>query len=124
MHFLLMINADEAGATAAPPDEFASMMEAVDAFDKQITAEGRNVGSIRLQETSTAKTIRLREGKKIVMDGPYVDTKEHLGGLWIIEAADMNDAMSVAERLPAVIFASVEVRPALGIDLRKVVQAW
>jgi len=124
MHFLFLIHADEGEAAGAPPDEFATMMEAVEAFDRRITEEGRNLGSIRLQPTATAKTIRLREGKKAITDGPYIDTKEHLGGLWIIEAVDMDDALSVAKRLPTVTFASVEVRPALGLDLRQVVQAW
>ena len=124
LHFLLLIHAEGGGSEHVPPEDLAKIMAAVEAFDAQITAEGRNLGSIRLQPAATAKILRNVNGQRLVTDGPFADTKEHLGGLWIIDAADMDEALAVAGRLPDNAFATIEVRPATGVDLRGFVRTF
>ena len=123
MHYLLMINADESALPNLPPDEIPALLEAVDAFDAEITDCGRNLGSIRSQSADTAATIRIRDGKALRTDGPFAETKEQLGGIYIIDASDMDEATQIAGRLPMTSYSSVEVRPILGIDLRQVAEA-
>ena len=120
MHYLLMIHADE---SAVRPDDIPALMEAIDAFDAEVTDAGQNLGSIRLQTTGTAATLRARDGKALRTDGPFAETKEQLGGIYIIEASDMDEAIQIASRLPMTSYGSVEVRPILGIDLRQVAEA-
>ena len=123
MYFVLLINGDEAGAAAAGPEAMAALMAEVAAFDQGLAAEGRKVARLRLDSPGTARTIRLAKGAKTVMDGPFSDTKEMLGGLWLFEAADMDEAMAVADRLPSVPFASVEVRRVSDGEVARVVEA-
>ena len=99
-------------------------MAAVEAFDAEITAQGRNLGSIRLQPAATVRTLRNVNGQRLVTDGPFADTKEHLGGLWLIEAVDLDEALTIARRLPDSAFATIEERPVLGVDLRGALQAF
>jgi|SRR5215470_3928034 len=68
-------------------------------------------GGNALQPTSTAKTVRMRNGKPANTDGPFAETKEQLGGFYLIEAQDMNEAMKVAAKIPAARFGSIEIRP-------------
>ena len=118
MKFLILIHAAGGGAEHVPPEDMARIMAAVDEFDAQLTAEGRNDGSVRLLPASEGKILRSKDGKRIVTDGPFADTKEQLGGFWIIEATDQDEATSIAQRLPANSFATIEVRPALSVKLR------
>lgn len=121
MHYLLMIHADESLVPDLPPEEIPRIMEAIDAFDAEISDAGQNLGSIRLQPAGSAATLRLRDGNAVRTDGPFAETKEQLGGIYIIEAADMDEATRIAGRLPMTSYGSVEVRPVLGIDLRQAV---
>ena len=121
MYFVLLINGDEAGAAAAGPEAMAALMAGVADFDQGLAAEGRKVARMRLASPATARTIRLQTGAKTVMDGPFSDTKEMLGGLWLFEATDMAEAMAIADRLPSVHFASVEVRPVADGEVARVV---
>lgn len=118
MHFLLMIHGEE----SPPPEiDLRAIIEAVDAFDEELTRAGQNLGSIRLQPSSTATTLSLKKGKVLTTDGPFVESKEQLGGIYIIEADDRNRAIEIARRLPMTKYGSVEIRPVLGIDLRQAI---
>ena len=119
MHFLLMIAADETVVPNLPAEEIYSIIEAVQSFDEKITDAGQNVGSIRLQPVATAKTIRFRGGKAMTTDGPFAESKEQLGGIYIIEAEDLDEALRIASQLPMTSYGMVEVRPVLGLDLRR-----
>ena len=81
------------------------------AFTEEIKGSGHYLGSNRLQPTQTATTIRIRNGKMSTTDGPFAETKEQLGGYYMIEAKDLNDAIQVAARIPSARFGSIEVRP-------------
>ena len=81
------------------------------AFGRDIEASGHMRGGNQLQPTATATTLRVRDGALSVTDGPYVETKEALGGYYLIEARDLNEAIQVASRIPSARIGAVEVRP-------------
>jgi hypothetical protein len=124
MYYVLMIHADESGRGPRPPEGMGNVAEAVERFDNDLSEAGQNVGSIRLQPSATATTIRVRGGKVLTSDGPFAENKEQLGGLYLIEAGDLDEARNVAARLPTATFCTVEVRPVASIDLRRAVQGW
>ena len=77
----------------------------------QLAAAGQYVAASPLQPTATARSVRVRGGKSVVTDGPFAETKEQLGGYFLIEAGSLDEACAVAARVPAARFGSVEVRP-------------
>jgi hypothetical protein len=81
------------------------------AFTEGIKQSGQYVGGEALQPTQTASTVRVRNGKVSTTDGPFAETKEQLGGYYLIEARDLNDAIQVASKIPGARYGSVEVRP-------------
>jgi hypothetical protein len=81
------------------------------AFTSGIQKSGHYLGGNALQPTHTATTVRSRNGKVSTTDGPFMETKEQLGGYYLIEAKDLNDAIQVAARIPSARFGSIEVRP-------------
>ncbi len=86
-------------------------MQAYQAYTEALTKSGALLGSNRLQPTSTATTVRVNNGKSQVLDGPYADSKEQLGGYYLIDAPNLDSAISWAARCPAAGHGSVEVRP-------------
>jgi hypothetical protein len=74
---------------------------------------GKYLGGHELQPTSTATTVRIRDGKKAVTDGPFAETKEQLGGYFLVEAKDLDEAMAIAARIPSATTGSIEVRPVM-----------
>ncbi len=121
MYFALMIRTDPEVTEGQRPEDFMAMAAAVDAFDTDLTAAGRNVGSLRLGAANDARVIRLRGGKPFATDGPFAESREQIGGIYLVEADDLQAAASLAERLAASRIGSIEVLPVLGIDLRRVV---
>lgn len=81
------------------------------AFDNSIRASGHCIASEALQPVSTATTVRVRNGKVSVTDGPFAETKEFLAGFYMIEARDLNEAIQIAARIPPAQVGSIEVRP-------------
>lgn len=81
------------------------------AFDQDLRASGRCVASEALQPVETATTLRVRNGKLSVSDGPFAETKEQLAGFYLIEARDLNEALELASRIPPARVGSIEVRP-------------
>ena len=95
------------------PDEttIAQMYADVDRFNEKLQAEGAWVFAGGLQPPTVATTVRAHEGDVVITDGPYAETKEHLGGFWIIEAADLDEALDWAKKGSAACQGAVEVRP-------------
>ena len=91
------------------------------AFDQSVRKSGHCIASEALQPVSTATTVRVRDGRTLTTDGPYAETKEALGGLYVIEAADLDAALAWAARCPGSWHGSVEVRPI--VDLSAYAQA-
>ena len=81
------------------------------AYDEKIRASGQCLASEALQPVSTATTVRVRNGKVSVTDGPFAETKEYLAGFYMIEARDLNEAIQIAARIPPAQVGSIEVRP-------------
>ncbi|HTS36939.1 MAG TPA: YciI family protein [Candidatus Solibacter sp.] len=111
MQYLLLIYGQESdwdGKTEG--DRNAILSEYMD-FTKSITQSGHYKGGNELNVTSTATTVRVRDKKRLVTDGPFAETKEQLGGYYLIDAKDLDDAISVAARIPSARWGSIEVRP-------------
>jgi hypothetical protein len=80
-----------------------------------LDAAGRYRGAAPLQPTSTATSVRVREGKRLVTDGPFAETREQLGGFFMVDAPNLDEAIAIAERLPMARLGTVEVRPVVEI---------
>lgn len=111
MQYLLMIYNNEAGLQAAPQDAVKQMSAAYSAYTEAMTKAGVVLGGNRLRPTSEATTVRVKGGKTEVLDGPYADTKEQLGGYYLIDVPDMDAALSWAARCPTASNGTIEVRP-------------
>ena len=86
------------------------------AFTEGIRKSGQHLGGEALQSVQTATTVRVRNGKVSTTDGPFAETKEQLGGFYLINARDLNDAIQVASRIPSARLGSVEVRPIMEFN--------
>lgn len=111
MQYLLLLYAEEAGWQRLNPTEQQQGVAAYRAYGEALTKAGALAGSNRLQPISAATTVRIRDGSPQVLDGPYTDTKEQLGGYYLIEAPDLDAAISWAARCPGAGHGVVEVRP-------------
>ncbi len=111
MKYLCLIYQDEKAGQTIPKAEMDKAMAEYWAFTDDIKKSGHHVASNGLQPTNTATTVRVRNGKISTTDGPFAETKEQLGGFYLIEAKDLNDAIQVAARIPSARWGAVEVRP-------------
>jgi len=110
MQYLLLLYANEKAILSASKEETAQRMAAYASYIEAMKKAGAFVGANRLQPTSTATTVRAPNGKSSVLDGPYAETKEQLGGYFLIEAPDLDAAVAIAAKCPNAEFGSVEVR--------------
>jgi len=111
MQYLLLLHADEAGFGRMTPEQQQQGMAAYMAYTEALIKAGAYKGSNRLQFVSTATTVRVVEGKTQVLDGPYADSKEQLGGYFLIDVPDLDAALSWAARCPGASHGIIEVRP-------------
>jgi hypothetical protein len=111
VEYLLLIYANEAGIEAMDKAEMSTIMEDFGAFTDAIVKAGNYKGSNRLRPVSAATTVRVRGGKTLTTDGPFAETREQLGGYYLVEAADLDQAIAIAARIPGARYGSVEVRP-------------
>jgi hypothetical protein len=111
MQYLLLIYNAESQWDAMSEAERGKMSQQFGAFTQEIIASGNFKGGNQLHPTSKATTVRVQNGKKLVTDGPFAETKEQLGGYYLIEAADLDEATAIAGRIPSAGFGSIEVRP-------------
>ncbi len=106
MQYLLLIYENEKRwENGYDPKEMAEYGKFGDEFRPQLKA------GHALKPTSTATTVRVRDGKRLTTDGPFADTKEQLGGFYLVEAKDIDEAVNIAGRIPAARYGSIEVRP-------------
>jgi hypothetical protein len=109
MQYLLLIHTPE--TTERPSDDAAAEMAAYNAFTQEIIDRGLFKGGEALQPTTTATTVRVRDGETVTTDGPFAETKEALGGYYLVDAADLDAAIEVAAKIPGAARGSIEVRP-------------
>lgn len=114
-YLFLLADAPGAGPAEDSP-EYAAEMGEWFAFDEMVKAAGVFVSGEALHPQETATTVRVREGKTITTDGPYAETKEHLGGFYVLDVADLDEAISYAAKIPNVGYGSVEIRPVLDVS--------
>ncbi len=111
MKYLCLIHQDESALQKLPKAEFEKIHGEYMAFYDEIKKSGRLLGNHGLQPTHTATTVRVRDGKVTTTDGPFAETKEQLGGYFLIETGDLNEAIQIAAKIPSARLGSIEVRP-------------
>jgi hypothetical protein len=111
MKYLCLIYAKESEMAVRLENDNRAMMEDYFAFTTDIKKSGKYVAGEALQPTGTATTVRVRSGKLATTDGPFAETKEQLGGFYLIDAVDLNEAIQIAGRIPGAKTGCVEVRP-------------
>jgi hypothetical protein len=116
MKYLCLIYENEKVWESLPQSESEAVMNEYFRLTEDIKKNGKYVAAEALQPTVTATTVRVRNGKVSTTDGPFAETKEQLGGFYLIEAKDLNDAIQVASRIPSARFGSVEVRPVMDFS--------
>jgi hypothetical protein len=113
MQYLLLIYDDESQMKTATQGDQAAMMKEYGEFTASITRSGNMKAGDALQPSSTATTVRVRGGKTLSTDGPFAESKEQLGGYYLIEAKDLDEAIKIAARVPSARSGSIEVRPVM-----------
>lgn len=111
MTFLGLAYEEEDALHALTPDEWAAMRDETLAYVEQLRAEGRLIDARPLKSARIAATLRIREGRLSVTDGPFAETKEQLGGFFLFEAADFDEAVRIASKWPSARLGTIEVRP-------------
>ncbi len=115
MRYLLMIY-EEPGAQPANQAEFAAMLDEYNAFSAWLRQTGQHLAGEALRPVTDATTVSVRDGRRIVTDGPFAETKEHLGGFYMVDARDLDAAIEAAARIPGARTGRVEVRPIMEFD--------
>jgi hypothetical protein len=113
MIYMLMIYADEADWTTKSEAEMAPVMSAHARLEQDLRQAGKYRGCGGLAPTSAATTVRIRADKPVITDGPYAETKEQFGGYYVVEAQDLDEALSFAAQIPGMGNRAIEVRPIL-----------
>ena len=116
MKYLCLIYENEKAYDTMPKEEVDAVFGEYFSFTEGIKQSGHYVGGEALQPTPTATTIRIRNGKVSTTDGPFAETKEQLGGFYLVEARDLNDAIQLASKIPGARYGSVEVRPVVDFS--------
>ena len=111
MKYLLLIYGEESVDENMSEAEMGQLMEAYGRFGAEIEAAGVMLSSDRLHPVASASTVRVRDGKAMITDGPFAETKEALGGYYLIDVPDLDQANAWAAKIPSATYGSVEVRP-------------
>lgn len=111
MKYLCLVYHEEAKIDALPANEYDELVHDVLDFRQELGQSGHLIASSPLQSVKSATTIRVRNGKLAITDGPFAETREQLGGFYLIEARDLNEAIRVASKMPPARLGSIEVRP-------------
>jgi hypothetical protein len=111
MQYMLLIYGEEAAMMRAPKEAMQQTLAAYGAYTEALRAAGVMVAGDRLRPTSTATTVTVADGKSSVLDGPYSETKEQLGGYYIVDVPDLDAALTWAARCPGAAHGKIEVRP-------------
>ena len=116
MEYTLLIYADQAAFETVSPAQMKETQAAYHAYTEALQEAGVLRGANRLRPTQTATTVRLRSGKTEVLNGPYAETREQLGGYYLVDVADLDAALAWAARCPGAGHGIVEVRPVWAMD--------
>ena len=111
MRYLLLICNDETAVQALSPDEQGTEMNGYEAFAAEMGARGVLKDGNRLRPTTDATTVQVRNGEVLTADGPFAETKEQMGGYYVVDCADLDEAIEVASKIPAANNGTIEIRP-------------
>ena len=117
MKYALLIYASEQDWAGQTEEESQAVNQEYMAFTKDIIDRGLMKGGEDLQGMATATTVRVRDGETLTTDGPFAETKEQLGGFYLVDCKDLDEAIEIAARIPDVRGGSIEVRPVMEIDM-------
>jgi hypothetical protein len=117
MQYLLLIYGNESQFDKMSPAEQKKIDQEYMEFSKSIAGSGHLRGGNELDRISKAKTVRVRQGKRSVLDGPFAETKEQLGGYYLVEAKDVEEALALAARIPSARWGSIEIRPIIPHEM-------
>ncbi|HJW63749.1 MAG TPA: YciI family protein [Actinomycetes bacterium] len=115
MQYLCLVYADEARVNGMSQQEIDALIDETAANNEELGASGQLVLAQALEQVDEAMTVRVRDGRLSVTDGPFAETNEQLGGFVLIEARDLNEALQIAGRIPSARLGSVEVRPVIDL---------
>jgi hypothetical protein len=115
MRYVLLIYGSEADSARMTQSERAALMQGHATFAQEALARGILTGGAPLQPTSTATTVRIRDGKTLITDGPFAETKEQLAGTYVLNCKDLDEAIEMATRIPDVLSGSIEIRPVMEL---------
>ena len=113
MQYLALIYADPAKGPQYGTPEFIAMLDGYRAFTAELKARGAWIAGDGLKPVETATSVRVRAGKTETMDGPFAETKEHLGGYYLMEVPDLDAAIKAAAMIPSAAFGTIELRPVM-----------
>src|SRR5262245_13256497 len=112
MKYMLLVYLDERAMSEPEREEcYAKSAQ----LAREIHSRGQYLEAAPLHPTSTATSIRVRDGKRLVTDGPFAETREQLGGYYLIDAKDLDEAIGIAERIPGAVWGTIEIRPVMEI---------
>ena len=111
MKYMLLIHDDEQGWAKLSEDERKKIYADYGQFGQSVKASGNYLAGAQLQPTTMATSVRVRHGKRLVTDGPFAETREQLGGYYLVEAKNLDEAIGIAARIPSSQFGTIEVRP-------------
>jgi hypothetical protein len=111
MRYVLLIAGDERALEALSPEESSAHLAEYAAFGEEMSGRGVLEGGNRLRPSTDATTVRVRDGETLTSDGPYAETKEQVGGYFLVNCADLDEAIEVASKIPGAKTGSIEVRP-------------
>ena len=117
MQYLLMIYENEKAYADHSPEEGAKIFEEYKTYTQEIAASGHLKAGDALEPTTKATTVRVRDGKTLTTDGPFAETREQLGGYYLVEAADLDEAIKLAARIPSSRWGSIEIRPVMNFSM-------
>ena len=114
MQYMLLIYVDPATYAGMTEEQGQAEMAEYFAFGPSLRERGFTVSGEALQPIETATTVRVRDGQALITDGPFAETKEHLGGFYLVDVANLDEAIEIAKRIPDVRRGSVEIRPVMA----------
>jgi hypothetical protein len=113
MKYMLLVYLDE---TAMTDEERAHCYVESAQLTQDLSAKGQYVSASPLHPVATATSVRVREGRRLVTDGPFAETREQLGGYYVVDAKDLDEALAIAERIPPAKYGTIEIRPIMEIS--------
>jgi hypothetical protein len=117
MEYVCLIYGREADEASRTPEQMQMEIDEYNAFTNDVVDRGLYVAAEALHPTTTATTVRVRDGKTVTTDGPFAETKEQLGGYYVVNCTDLDEAIALAAKIPSAKWGSIEVRPIMDFGL-------